>query len=127
MLCAETQFLIDRTVSRMLEIAARNLQEAAEVACRQLGFQAGVFREVEGVPDGTPLRPPWLGRIPCTSAVGTISECGPLDFGETGTCGLSQRLACNNGDGAAPITFSRFVEARAVDTCFRMYSYDKAT
>ena len=77
------------------------MQTAAVVACRQLGFGFldGAFRGIESVPANVTLLPSWLGRLPCTRLVATVEDCGEFEFGDTGTCGLMQRLVCNDGAG----------------------------
>jgi len=82
------------------------------VACRQLGFEGGEFRglgrmvtyQVENIYNGT-LRPTWLADLPCaTGTEATLQECGDLAFGDTASCGLTQRLVCSNGaQGASAV------------------------
>eukprot|EP00892_Ulva_mutabilis_P005576 jgi/Ulvmu1/3390/UM016_0006.1 len=78
------------------------LQSSAAIACRQLGFDTGIYQAVTSVPANITLRPSWLGRIPCVGVEATISDCGGLAFGDTETCGLNQRLICSSGSGAEP-------------------------
>ena len=59
-----------------------------------------MFRDVESVPADVTLAPPWLSRIPCTRVVGTLLDCGPLEFGTARECGRTQRLFCTDGPGA---------------------------
>lgn len=69
------------------------------VACRQLGFEAGEFRGVQRLPAGVALRPPWLPDLPCaTGTESSVEDCGQLDFGDTFSCGLTQRLLCSTGE-----------------------------
>lgn len=73
-------------------------QEAAQVACRQLGFTAGQLRGVRRLPADFTLLPSWLPDIPCaTGGEESIQDCGELAFGDTVTCGLPQRLICSDG------------------------------
>ena len=85
-----------------------NMQVSAVAACRALGFDAGVFRDVESVPVDVTLAPPWLSRIPCTRVVDTLLDCGPLEFGSAMECGLTQRLACTTGSGVCTSTTHQF-------------------
>ena len=71
------------------------LQASAAVACRQLGFQDGVFRDVENTPASLEIAPPWLGRLECQNLNETLADCG-VTFGNTVNCGPTQQLFCVN-------------------------------
>lgn len=74
-------------------------QSVAALACRDLGFKDGVFADVTSIPANVTLLPAWLGAVPCVGSEATLADCDPLDFGNTWTCGLTQRLACSSTAG----------------------------
>ena len=81
------------------------MQSAAAIACRQLGFDDGVFRSVSSVPANVTLLPAWVARIRCVGVEASITECEQLNYGDTETCGQTQRLVCatsgdNGGTGS---------------------------
>ena len=78
----------------------RAVQSVASIACRELGFDRGVFQNVDSVPADAPLPPAWLGRIPCVGIEPTLVDCG-LEYGNTASCGLTQRILCSSGPGAS--------------------------
>ena len=93
-----------------------HVQVSAVVACRALGFNSGVFQDMQSVPAGVKLAPPWLSRIPCTRVVDTLLDCGPFEFGGSAECGLTQRLVCTAGPGARTSTVQHHVQITHVHT-----------
>lgn len=91
------------------------------MACRQLGFERGVFREVERTPEGMTLLPAWLGPTspPCTGSKATLQECsgGMFTFGETGGCRFNQRLVCSNNTCATKTVAYRDLQQRGEELC----------
>lgn len=86
-------------VSRLHPASSRDeVQSAAAVACRQLGFDDGIFQSVSSVPANVTLLPAWAARIRCVGTEASITECEPLNYGDTETCGLTRRLVCSNSD-----------------------------
>ena len=75
------------------------MQSAAGVACRQLGFDGGAFGDARSVPANGTLLPAWVGRIQCNGSEPAITECEPLNYGDTETCGGIQSLTCTAAAG----------------------------
>ena len=75
------------------------MQSAAALACRELGFEDGVFADVTSVPANVTLLPAWLGAVPCVGNEATLADCGPLEYGNTEMCGQTQRLVCSSAAG----------------------------
>eukprot|EP00892_Ulva_mutabilis_P004970 jgi/Ulvmu1/2845/UM144_0010.1 len=75
---------------------------AADVACRQLGFEGGFSREITArgaFPDTYNVAPPWLpsSSIVCNGMELTLAECGPVRFGDTSMCRNTHQLVCSGG------------------------------
>ena len=67
------------------------MQATAQVACRDMGFETGFFRD-EVLADE--VVPPWLSGIRCAEAERELSSCPRSVFGDTSSCGSTQRLFC---------------------------------
>eukprot|EP00892_Ulva_mutabilis_P011625 jgi/Ulvmu1/8835/UM049_0015.1 len=71
---------------------------AAVVACQQLGFVTGVFRNMR--PDEAPApTPPWLSSLRCSGDEFELLDCDRSDFGDTEFCGARQQLYCSSNSG----------------------------
>ena len=79
--------------SHVVQVWWQLLQISASVACRQLGFQDGLFRDIRNPPANFNPSPPWLGRIECQRLEDSLADCG-LIFGNTVHCGPTQQLIC---------------------------------
>jgi len=67
------------------------LQSAAEIACRDMGFVTGSLQDE--VPTAKVL-PPWLSGIRCAGPEAEVGACRRSIFGDTASCGATQRLFC---------------------------------
>lgn len=100
------------------------------VACRQLGFDAGEFRSLgKGVSpspellyifDDVTLSPSWLADLPCEGTEATLLDCGSLAFGDTASCGFSQRLVCSNGAQGTYAAADHYSCTCSVATCMHV-------
>ena len=68
-----------------------SVQNTATIACRDMGFVTGTFRDADV---STPLRPPWLSGIRCAGPEANLTACPRSMFGNTTSCGAVQRLFC---------------------------------
>lgn len=67
------------------------MQSTAETACRGMGFMSGFFGD-EAV--AAEVLPPWLSGIRCVGTEAEVSDCPTSVFGDTFSCGATQRLFC---------------------------------
>lgn len=71
------------------------MQEAAVMACEQLGFSFGFFNKADGaIIDISMARPPWLGRAVCGTDAESFEDCVRV-LGDTSVCGVPMALFCS--------------------------------
>lgn len=67
------------------------------VACRQLGFETGVFPSSRTARDsGNGTAPPWLSALQCSGDEAAVLDCVTSGLGETWSCGRVPELRCFN-------------------------------
>ena len=88
-----------------------SLQSAAEIACRDMGFVTGSLQDE--VPTAKVL-PPWLSGIRCAGPEAEIGACRRSIFGDTASCGATQRLFCLSTRALLPPLLNQQVDSRPV-------------
>lgn len=93
------------------------MQESADVACRQLGYEAGIFHNLLLIPPAAPVSPPWLTALRCDGSEAAVLDCERPPFADTVECGLPQQLFCTSpGTRTFPPPFP---PPRAAMACLR--------
>lgn len=96
------------------------MQEAADVACQQLGFETGLWHNLLLIPPDFPIAPPWLRELGCDGSEASVLDCERPEFGDTIECGRPQRLFCTSAGAPSsplPLIFQAPPPAGVWRTC----------